>query len=65
MKAIVTGAAGFIGFHVCQALLGRGDEVLGVDDLNPYYDPALKQARDDQLAAQKAFRFHLIDVSDV
>jgi UDP-glucuronate 4-epimerase len=65
MKAIVTGAAGFIGFHVCQALLGRGDEVLGVDDLNPYYDPALKQARLDQLAEQQAFRFHQIDVSDV
>ena len=56
MKAIVTGAAGFIGFHVCQALLRRGDRVLGVDDLNPYYDPTLKQARLDQLAAQKAFR---------
>lgn len=65
MKAIVTGAAGFIGFHVCQALLRRGDEVLGVDDLNPYYDPALKQARLDQLAEQKAFRFHRINVSDV
>jgi UDP-glucuronate 4-epimerase len=65
MKAIVTGAAGFIGFHVCQALLGRGDEVLGVDDLNPYYDPALKRARLDQLAEQQAFHFHRIDVSDV
>jgi UDP-glucuronate 4-epimerase len=65
MKAIVTGAAGFIGFHVCQALLGRGDEVLGVDDLNPYYDPALKQARLDLLAERQAFRFHRIDVSDV
>ncbi len=65
MKAIVTGAAGFIGFHVCQALLRRGDEVLGVDDLNPYYDPALKQARLDHLAAHQAFRFHRLDISDV
>jgi UDP-glucuronate 4-epimerase len=65
MKAIVTGAAGFIGFHVCRALLDRGDQVLGVDDLNPYYDPALKQARLEQLAEQKAFGFHRIDVSDV
>jgi UDP-glucuronate 4-epimerase len=65
MKAIVTGAAGFIGFHVCEALLRRGDEVLGVDDLNPYYDPALKQARLDLLTEQNAFSFHRIDVSDV
>jgi UDP-glucuronate 4-epimerase len=65
MKVIVTGAAGFIGFHVCQALLGRGDDVLGVDDLNPYYDPALKQARLDRLAAHRAFRFHRLDISDV
>jgi UDP-glucuronate 4-epimerase len=64
MKAIVTGAAGFIGFHVCQALLRRGGEVLGVDNLNDYYDPALKQARLDQLAEQRAFQFHQIDVSD-
>jgi UDP-glucuronate 4-epimerase len=65
MKAIVTGIAGFIGFHVCQALLGRGDEVLGVDDLNPYYDPNLSQARLDQLLQHAAFRFHRINVSDV
>jgi UDP-glucuronate 4-epimerase len=65
MKVIVTGAAGFIGFHVCQALLRRGDEVVGVDNLNAYYDPALKQARLDQLAAQKAFRFERIDVADL
>ena len=44
MKVIVTGAAGFIGFHVCQVLLRRGGKVLGLDDLNDYYDPALKQA---------------------
>jgi UDP-glucuronate 4-epimerase len=65
MKVVVTGAAGFIGFHVCQALLRRADEVLGVDDLNSYYDPALKQARLDQLERRKGFRFHRTDVSDI
>ena len=65
MKAIVTGAAGFIGFHVCQALLGRGDQIIGVDDLNPYYDPALKRARLNRLLGQKAFEFHQQDVSEV
>lgn len=64
MKAIITGAAGFIGFHVCQELLRRGDHVLGLDDLNPYYDPALKQARLDLLAEHKAFRFQRIDIAD-
>ncbi|MGH6902300.1 MAG: NAD-dependent epimerase/dehydratase family protein, partial [Geminicoccaceae bacterium] len=43
MAIIVTGAAGFIGFHVSLALLARGERVIGVDDLNAYYDPALKQ----------------------
>jgi UDP-glucuronate 4-epimerase len=64
MKVIVTGAAGFIGYHVCLALLRRGDQVVGVDDLNAYYDPALKQARLDRLAAEKAFRFERTDVAD-
>ena len=65
MKVIVTGAAGFIGFHVCQDLLRRGDRVVGVDDLNPYYDPALKQARLDQLTAHGAFHFQRLDVADI
>jgi UDP-glucuronate 4-epimerase len=65
MKVIVTGAAGFIGFHVCQELLRRGNQVLGIDNLNDYYDPTLKQARLDQLAENKAFQFHRVDVSDV
>src|SRR3954464_1245186 len=45
MKVLVTGAAGFIGSHVTLRLLARGDEVIGIDDLNDYYDPALKRAR--------------------
>ena len=65
MKVIVTGAAGFIGFHVCQELLRRGDQVLGVDNLNDYYDPALKQARLDELTEHNSFQFHRVDVSDV
>lgn len=65
MKAIVTGAAGFIGYHVCDALLRRGDWVLGVDNLNTYYDPALKNARLARLLDKKAFQFERVDVSDV
>jgi UDP-glucuronate 4-epimerase len=64
MKVIVTGAAGFIGYHLCDALLRRGDRVVGVDDLNPYYDPALKQARLAQLSDQRAFEFQRVDVAD-
>ncbi|MGA2378119.1 MAG: NAD-dependent epimerase [Spirochaetia bacterium] len=45
MKVLVTGAAGFIGFHLCRALAGRGDEVVGIDSINDYYDPDLKRAR--------------------
>lgn len=52
MKVLVTGAAGFIGSHICQVLLARGDEVVGIDNLNDYYDVSLKHAR---LAATKAF----------
>ena len=49
MKILVTGAAGFIGFHVSKKLLERGDDVVGFDNMNDYYDPALKQARVDLL----------------
>jgi UDP-glucuronate 4-epimerase len=61
---LVTGAAGFIGAAVSEALLARGDAVVGVDNLNDYYDVGLKQARLARLASNKAFHFHQIDISD-
>ena len=61
---LVTGAAGFIGFHVARRLLERGRAVVGVDNLTPYYDPALKQARLNELAGVKGFRFQKIDLAD-
>jgi UDP-glucuronate 4-epimerase len=64
MKVLVTGAAGFIGMHVAQRLLERGDMVIGIDNLNDYYDPALKHARLGRLAPYEGFRFDLIDISD-
>jgi len=64
MAILLTGAAGFIGFHVAQALLARGDEVIGIDNLNDYYDPKLKHARLDQLQGQKGFKFYQADIAD-
>lgn len=64
MTVLVTGAAGFIGFHVCTALLRRGQAVVGVDNLNSYYDPNLKTARLEQLQAIGNFQFERQDVSD-
>lgn len=64
MKLLVTGAAGFIGFHTSRLLLERGDEVVGLDNLNAYYDPALKDARLEILLGYPAFRFEKIDVAD-
>jgi UDP-glucuronate 4-epimerase len=64
MKVLVTGAAGFIGMHVVQRLAARGDTVVGIDNLNAYYDPSLKQARLDQLAFQPQFRFERLDIAD-
>ena len=64
MKILVTGAAGFIGMHVCERLLARGDEVIGVDNLNDYYDVALKQARLGRLTPSAQFLFVKIDIAD-
>ena len=61
---LVTGAAGFIGFHVTQHLLARGEQVIGVDNLNPYYDVKLKQARLAQLEGRNGFSFHRLDIAD-
>jgi UDP-glucuronate 4-epimerase len=64
MKILVTGAAGFIGFHTANALLARGDEVLGLDNLNEYYDVRLKRARLAILEKAKNFRFVKLDLAD-
>jgi UDP-glucuronate 4-epimerase len=64
MKLLVTGAAGFIGFHVARALAERGDEVIGLDNLNNYYDVRLKQDRLRQLEPHKNFRFVKLDLAD-
>ncbi|MEI7614208.1 MAG: NAD-dependent epimerase [Betaproteobacteria bacterium] len=64
MKVLVTGAAGFIGLHVTRLLLERGDEVVGIDNLNDYYDPRLKQARLDCLTPYANFRFIKLDIAD-
>ncbi len=64
MKILVTGAAGFIGFHLSQALLARGDDVVGLDNLNDYYSVELKQARLDQLLPSDQFQFNKMDLID-
>ena len=64
MRVLVTGAAGFIGFHTAQALLARGDEVVGVDNINDYYDPKLKDARLAILERERGFRFDKLDIAD-
>ena len=55
MRVLVTGAAGFIGHHVSRALLDRGDEVVGFDNFNAYYDPSLKEARVARFAGRDGF----------
>jgi UDP-glucuronate 4-epimerase len=66
MKVLVTGVAGFIGFHVAKALLNRGDTVIGIDNINDYYDVKLKQGRLDDLTDQalsENFTFLKMDIS--
>jgi UDP-glucuronate 4-epimerase len=64
LKILVTGAAGFIGYHVARRLLERGDEVVGVDIVNDYYDPALKESRLALLREFPRFAFERIDIAD-
>ena len=64
MKLLVTGAAGFIGSRVAERLLDRGDEIVGIDKLNAYYDPSLKRARLARIQGRKGFTFEQLDVAD-
>ena len=64
MKVLVTGTAGFIGFHLATRLLRDGFEVYGIDNLNDYYDVNLKKARLDRLHAMQGFSFSLLDLAD-
>lgn len=64
MRVLVTGAAGFIGNETARILLERGDEVVGIDNLNDYYDPALKQARLARLSGHNRFAFEQLDLAD-
>ena len=61
---LVTGAAGFIGFHVARRLLRDGHDVIGLDSMNTYYDPVLKEARRAELAKSSRFRFVKLDLAD-
>jgi len=64
MSILVTGVAGFIGYHVAERLLARGEAVLGIDSVNDYYDVRLKEARLARLAGKKGFRFLKLDIAD-
>jgi len=64
MTILVTGAAGFIGFHVATRLLEAGETVIGIDNLNDYYSVALKEARLAQLRSRQGFAFHRVDIAD-
>ncbi len=61
---LVTGVAGFIGFHVTDYLLAKGRAVIGIDNLNAYYDPALKTARLERLSQKEDFTFERLDIAD-
>lgn len=65
MTIILTGAAGFIGFHVARSLLDRGENIIGIDNLNAYYEVSLKQARLDQLKKYENFVFKQIDIANI
>jgi UDP-glucuronate 4-epimerase len=64
MSILVTGVAGFIGYHTALALLDRGEQVVGIDNLNDYYDVSLKEARLARLSGSSAFRFARVDIAD-
>jgi len=64
MRVLVTGVAGFIGYHLAQRLLAEGDQVYGIDNLNDYYDVSLKKARLAQLQPQPGFSFQYLDLND-
>ena len=64
MKYLITGAAGFIGFHLSKRLLGQGNSVVGIDNLNEYYDVNLKKARLNELKDDPGFTFHKLDLVD-
>ena len=64
MSIVVTGAAGFIGYHLSMALMSRGEEVIGIDNLNDYYDVRLKEARLARLSGQNNFTFHRANIAD-
>jgi len=64
MAILLTGAAGFIGYHTAMALLGRGERVIGVDNVNSYYDVRLKRARLARLGEEAGFSFHEVDIAD-
>src|SRR5690348_15536314 len=64
MHVLVTGGAGFIGYHVSRTLLTRGHSIVAIDEINDYYDPRLKHARLAELTAERNFRFAKVDIGD-